>query len=498
LRNICRILGLPTVLASTNAIVNSLLHEKPFSVLNGDSIWVHVIRTLPQANLKGIIHVLDWDRFSNEKCELNLKSILQALKIEYQPCDFSLLQNLLLIMRQQSKTCLQGVAVYVHSAFKDELLKQSGKKLDVVAIWKHIVTFLHDKLEQRKPAAFRRDGPFHSLAMISNFRVISDKNSRELDNSNRPVPTAEIVFEIIDKHYYYFGNVDDPIVIPLNNCDGDLEYKDRPYNCSNFNLFKDDMFLCMAIWYHICYNLRNSVASIICRYLVTLSSATKKQNGFRYYSNYQECMVYWALCNSTHKTIHSLMPCPQFVISFIENVQMDPETLRMISPEKGIYEFSLPKLENFLTRIEIPYLLPVELLSSEISSKLDGLCSFGQCTRLTNKSSLIFSFELFFDGAIQNGFVEYQYQDKILSDSIAKESINRAKEQSFPLSMLLASGLNAELKSKNYYVNQQIGKISVYSVFYSSGQMEIVPLAECNDPESVFIIIETNFCIPNM
>jgi hypothetical protein len=507
LRNLCRILGLPTVLASTNSKVNNLLNVGSASALKHNSIWVNAIRTLPQANMKAIINILDWDKYSNEKCELDLKMILEALKINYQPCDFSRLQNLLLIMGQQSKTCLQGVAVYVHSAFKDGLLKQSGKQLDVVAIWEQIVHFLHDKLEQRKPAAFRNDGPFHSLAMISNFRVISDKNSRELDNSNRPVPTAEIVFETINKHYYYFGNVDDPIVIPLNNCNGVLEYKKRPYNCSNFNLFKDDMFLCMAIWYHICYTLRNSVASIMGRYINTLSTAFKNCNALRNDSGSQECMVYWALCNSSHKAIHSLIPCPQFLNNFIENVQMDQETLRMIHLKLN----SLPKLEAFLARIKIPYLVPAEIISSEIISKLDGLCKFGNCTRLSNKSGLDIGFELFLDDIVRKGFVECKYHDKSLSDLEAKKYINKAKANLSPFSMLLTYSLNDELKTINYFNPQkrqpgrqkkakanQIEGISVYSIYHTSEQMKIVPLIEYDDPEGVFIIIQTNFCVPKI
>jgi hypothetical protein len=513
LRNLCRMLGLPTVLASTSARVNNLLNVGSASALKENYIWVNAIRTLPQANMKAIIHILDWDKYSNEKCELDLKMILEALKINYQPCYFSRLQNLLLIMGQQSKTCLQGVAVYVHSAFKDGLLKQSGNQLDVVAIWEQIVHFLHDKLEKRKPAAFRNDGPFHSLAMISNFRVISDNNLRKLDNSNRPVPTAEIVLGTINSHYYYFGNVDDPIVIPFINNAGRLKCDSHPYNnCSNFNLFKDDMFLCMAIWYNICSESVVSVASIMDRYINTLSKAFKNWNALRNDSGSQECMVYWALCNSSHKAIHSLIPCPLFLNTFIENVQVDQESLRIIRENNESETIdSLPKLEAFLARIKIPYLVPAEIISSEIISKLDGLCKFGNCTRLSNKSGLDIGFELFLDDIVRKGFVECKYHDKSLSDLEAKKYINKAKANLSPFSMLLTYSLNDELKTINYFNSQkrqpgrqkkakanQIEGISVYSIYHTSEQLKIVPLIEYDNPEGVFIIIQTNFCIPKV
>lgn len=556
-------------MASTNAKVNNLLNLVSSSALDKNAVWVHAIRSLPRANLDAILNLLEWDKYNLNIADFNLSPLLKDLRITHDDNDeLFRLKNLFCLMKEQSSTCLQGVSLKVFKGFKEKLFMQRQKKLDVTEIWEHLIHNLNLELEDRKPDAFKNHGPYHSLAMLSNNQVISDNTVSELDKSERPVPTPDIVLETINMHYYFFGDVNDPIVIPFKNANGSLKFQGHPFtNCSYFNLFKDDLFLCMALWSKIISNSKLTVASIACRYMITLPGADRNKAALRNNSSSQECMVYWAICDSTHNEVSSLRSCPDFLIKLVENVQIDNETFKMVpkvnADNRTFQPFYLtldivPKLKMFLNRIEIPFLIPSEIITPGIIKKLEGLCEFGSCNRLSNSEGLDIEFELKFDNSKQkrHGYIECKYQDKPLSDIEAKDYINKAKNRGSPFSLLVTFSLCEDLKTKNYFVKERtqpvrtkqiitnakkvksdfetgrteqndetaifneieifdetkqnenavktagqikkIDKMSIYSIFYKESQMEIVPLIEHENPERVFIIIETNFCLPKI
>ena len=83
----------------------------------------------------------------------------------------------------------------------------------VKEIWVHILESLRKDLLYYKPYTFWDNGPYHSLSMISNHQVITEK---EMDKLCSVAPTAEIVLKTINEHFYFFGKTDDPTIIPLN------------------------------------------------------------------------------------------------------------------------------------------------------------------------------------------------------------------------------------------------------------------------------------------
>ena len=114
------------------------------SALNTDITWVHAIRTLPPANVKAILNVLNWSRYVGENGEFNANMLLDELNIQYQSSDqeFMQLENLLWLMKKQSETCLQGVSLIVFKALKAGLEAQQAEQF-----------YLREKLQNRKPKA---------------------------------------------------------------------------------------------------------------------------------------------------------------------------------------------------------------------------------------------------------------------------------------------------------------------------------------------------------
>ena len=536
LRNLCRIIGLRCILASSSAKVNNLLNVKKFgsSAWKANAIWVHAIRELPKANVKAIINSLGWGRFFNDLNEFDTAGLLNLYGFELDVSNRAQFDNLIKLMIQQSKSCLQGVSLIVFTALKEkmDLLKEanrastaSGLNISVQDIWKHILAVLWEHLLDRKPAAFQSFGPYHTLAMISDYRIISDNKGKKLDLSNRPIPSAEIVNQTIDSHFYYFGTKELPVMIPFGYNGRNLRYNRKKFtNCANFNLFKDDLFLCMALWKQVSDD-DTTIASIVDQYMSTYNTRNQNPSALKNNSCAQECMAYWSLCNSTHTDIGSTIPGIEFLRRFINNIQTDYET-PLVLPDK---------LQTFLFNIKIPYLLPKVISTSDIEAQLSDLCKFGNCERLANGVGYDIIFELLHhnNSKPRNGLVECKYIDDDLSALDAKEYIIKAKKRNYPFNMLVTYSMGHELKTLNYFESNRkqpsrepqpkklksdegegeansaedpeletepIVKMAIYSVFYEGSQMKFVPLLEYDDddPDGVFIIVQTNFKIPKI
>lgn len=85
-----------------------------------------------------------------------------------------------------------------------------------------------------------------------------------------------------------------------------------------------------------------------------------------------------------HNEVSLLRPCPEFLLKFTENIQIDDATYKMVSRNQwntrtstAMRSFSLtldsvPALETFLARIEIPYLVPEGILTQDIINQLES------------------------------------------------------------------------------------------------------------------------------
>ena len=572
LRNLCRLIGLPTVLASTNAKIMNLLNTHTDSALDENTIWVNAIRTLPPANVKAILHLLNWNEYVDSSGNLKLKQLIDGLNIRYQynGQEFGQLLNLVWLMKKQSETCLQGVSLIFFTAFKKELEAQRGQQLNVKAIWKNCLIYLRCKLQNRKPKAFKKMGLFHTLAMISEYQMII-KNTKAVPD----IPKSKIIHETINSHFYFFGRTTDDIVIPFGYNGDYLILNREPYSdCSHYKLFFDNVFFCLAMWLGIgvkttkelesdVNNQIMSVASIYTRYIHKVRNVSANTYAGKNEFSSQECVVQWSLCDSTSKGFSDLNPGFRFLKRFIENIQIDRAILSDIknlinNPNNNAVAFrdginfnSSKNLKDFLSQIKIPQLLPADIVSGEIANRLKGFCTIGKCNRLPDQEGIDIQFDLFFNDFPRKGFVECKYIDVNVGKSIVIDYVIKAKSKNSPLSMIVTYSMQECLKSADLWKNQSeseisavaddvtesvlkrkkrkivsiseekqkqneiekrekkklerkmkkeklkiIEGISIYSVYYVGNGMVAVPLVEFENPESVFVIVQTNFMAP--
>ena len=489
LRNLCRVLALPAILASTNANVNTLFKANVNSGARaGDGeIWVHAIRKLPSASLKAVICLSGWEEYADDDNNIDIVRLLQDLDITFTDSSKDSLLKLISFMKEQSKTCLQGVPLIAYRALKEKLIEQRETNLNVKEIWVHILASVRKKIILKKPHAFGKYGPYHSLAIMSNHQVITEN---EVDQLCDVAPTAEIVLETINNHFYFFGKPSDPEIIPFE-CGNEpsrttastgierpikLRLNDRFYlSCSHFKLFRENVLFCLSLWKDInsAYNarqFRRSIASIVCGYIYNILKKRQGQtfsHAMKNDSTTQECVVHWALCYSTMENVSELNQGAQFLQRFINHIQLDNSTIGIvkdfsIDPSQKINLFdslfafgkSCPKLVEFLSDIKIPYLLPPNNVTADIKDKLGGLCEFGTCSRLENGRGIDIEFDLLFKGELKKGYVECKYIDVDLSKSIVLKYIVRSKDS--PFSMLVTFYMDESMKSAENWASDVV------------------------------------------
>lgn len=461
LRNLSKIMGLAGILASTNAKVNNSLNvSDSASAPSKNTIWVHAIRILPKANIRGIVHFLGWDEFiNNRNLTFKVKELLESFIISYVSEDFRKFENLIKLMKQQCETCLQGVGIIVFQSLKDELDIQRGNHLNIKAIWKHILIDLRSNLISRKFLAFEGIGRYHTLAMMTNHQMMREGAPSIV---GLPRLTSEIILETIHHHYYFFGRTSDPVVLPLKYRERKLIFNDDNYKmCSYFKLFFENIFFCLAMW------IRDngvSVASIVADYTSELRGVNTNIRALKNNFSAQECAVHWALCNSTllNSCSSELNPGFPLLQHLIFNIQIDNDILDTITSFSnisinpstdvkvltGVIDFrSSSELVSFLDKIKIPQLLPDELVTREIRDNLNGFCQFGACNRLPDREGIDIEFDLFFNGAAKKGFIECKYNDTNLGKSKVLEYVVKTSKRNSPFSMLVTSSMQHCLKS---------------------------------------------------
>ena len=525
LKDLCRILALPCVIASRNCganLVGIYNGNEPQSDSGKDEIYVYAIRKLPNADMNAIFKILDLDKYSGNGNQFNTSQLLLDIGLNYDEDNLNQLDNLISLAIDQSKTCLQGIPLIIFRALKEKLMEQvvNNLELNTRAVWEFVMASLRAKLEIETKDFFDF-GSFHSLTMMSKCNVFGTNSGKGIEQPYYPVMVSDFVPSTIDSHYYYFGTEEDPDMMPFGFDGKCLYYKND--NCSNrshFTFFKDDLFLCMALWSQISSNDDDytKVASSVFRYKHKIKFWVA--TAIRWVDDYveenrirrcddpdnnelaQKCMIIWSLCNSTHSTSSGR----DFLLNFVRNIQIDEETLSSIygyryeeldslftHSELDIKKRS--KLQTFLADINVPYLLPKGLVNTAIETKLNGLCHFGSMISLKNNQ---IEFDLFYKNTPGKGNINFSFMDRCLSVSDVLKHIKLSKR--YPISFLIFRSLDGDcLKTRNYLKKElpkEVDQISIYSVFREEKQLRIVALAEFDKPKSVLIIIQTNFHFP--
>ena len=476
LRNLCRLIGLECVMASTSAKINNLLNvKKPgSSAPKANAVWVHAIRKLPKASIKAIFKLLGWDAYATDPENFQTSQLLSDLAINTGASDTnsSLLHNLITLMIHDSRTCLQGVSLIAFSALKDKLLELKSNKqlLDTKAVFEYILDKLSEMLKSRKAAAFSDSdsGPYNSLAMMmSNYQIYEEND--EIEGLCNLKTNSEIIFRTINEHFYFFGKPDDLNIIPFGYMNKRLTIGVNPYKiCSHFKLFLENTLFCMALWKGVNMELGDkepSVASIVSDSIHELNNFSGNAVALKNDSATQESMVHWALCYSTMRNVSELNPGAQFLERFINLIQLKQITVNTnnsstskLKPKKKVVGLrnrfklkSCPELETFLANIKIPYLLPPNNVTKDIEQNLLGLCRFGTCSRQADQRGIDIEFDLLYHDDPMQGFVECKYVDGNLSKKTVLDYIIRTREKNSPFSMIVTFSLQKRLKDANLW-----------------------------------------------
>jgi hypothetical protein len=420
--------------------------------------------------------------------------------------------------------------------------------LNSSALWNSICKEIHNTFKGRKGRAFfGNDGKYFSLRMFStNKKFSEDQIKSRISNNNANIQTTEtegeneteaaiMVKKSIDYHFYHFGDEDSPSVIQFGHDEVGLTLKKMPYKIrSHFTPFYKDSFTSFALWNNDPnYNDTNlcTVASITQNYVNCLEvlpvNASAESNDFRA----QEIMTYWSIANASHLSLNGTTGGAQFFLNFFKNIQiLDSHSLDELK------ELRLPrKLQYFLNTLTIPYLLPEEP-SNDFKSSLAGLCDFDVVYRCPNSSGMDVGFYLRRHGQYCPAFVECKYRDKPQGLSEIKPYVGTAKRKNSVLTFFVAKKIHDNLKvdgeiAKSAHVRpttlrsstllnlkaddsvagpaskkaKKDFKLNIYSLFFTchderafiykrnGKKLAIKIIEEHDNPDGVFIVLETNF-----
>jgi hypothetical protein len=484
---------------------------------------------------------------------LKVFDLLTDLKINFDEVNKDELLKIWEFLVSQSKTCLQGSSFYSFNFFVKKIIElYEGKTLNSSALWNSICKEIHNTFKGRKGRAFfGNDGKYFSLRMFStNKKFSEDQIKSRISNNNANIQTTEtegeneteaaiMVKKSIDYHFYHFGDEDSPSVIQFGHDEVGLTLKKMPYKIrSHFTPFYKDSFTSFALWNNDPIdNATNlcTVALITQNYVNCLEglpvNASAVSNDFRA----QEVMTYWSIANASHQSLNGTTGGVEFFRNFFKNIQIiDSHSLDKLK------ELRLPeKLESFLNTLTIPYLLPEEPLN-DFKSSLAGLCDFDVVYRCPNSSGLDVGFYLRRHGQCCPAFVECKYRDKPQGLSEIKPYIDTAKSKNSVLTFFVANEIHYNLKADydfaeyaqssstdlstsdlqistlNLEADDSVArpvakkakkdfKLNIYSLFFTrhdgraiiykrnGKKLAIKIIEEHDNPDGVFIVVETNF-----
>ena len=121
LRNLSRIMVIPSILSSTNSIINNMIDLSSGSSTNPDSIWVHVLRKLMKAN---IIAITKNNDILYEGNTINIAEMLQTLNITSNEATVRILWKITDFLLDQAKSSLQGTSAFAFKFFSEALYRQ--------------------------------------------------------------------------------------------------------------------------------------------------------------------------------------------------------------------------------------------------------------------------------------------------------------------------------------------------------------------------------------
>ena len=560
LRNLARVIGIPCVLAATNSNVANLVGISENFASRQEPIqpWVKLITKLPLADP---FFLADFCLFEcNDEVRplssfivdgnVDVTNLFLFLRIiNHVPVKICSLFKLIL---NQGKTCLPGILFFIFQnldkIFKDSASQMNSSDLSFdQLVWNNICKTIYFEIRGRKN--------IDSIKAIFAGCYIMSNHISSFDNDF----TTEYRIEFIDKHFYHLGTPNTPAMqsmVVFNNAlyfeNEDVVLTDgENWRChSYFSKFHEDIFLHIASWgqisrqqlpfgntqaknYGICYDKKITLA----QNLQQMNIPEVFRNKFALKNNFkgQETLICWAVGNASHFDISGKTKGLDFLREFSGHIQSF-KTLSKISNSCFPREFLCmsdisAKLMTFLNCFTVPYCVQTPLTEMNISdpnfnSFLSNFMEIGYFFRCADKEIFDLSFKINFNGELCDASAESKYDDDPTDmQTIMNYSLKSIKKKT-KLTLFISSNLSKELKvpySSTLLKNQCqcLGitynrnvdtanclasnfKLNYYSICISPdgldvNQLRINNLFEHNDdPDGIFLIIETNVLLPKV
>lgn len=553
LRNISRVTGLPCVLAATNSSIGNMIGTSTRSSSRQELFrpWVKIISKLPSSEplflakfcsfeFGGVVRTLE--SFIINDGTVNVASLFRFLNISHSSVKTKELFKLLF---EQGKTCLPGILYLIfanlNSIFKNSNLQAANSTNETVfdcQVWINICKNIYKEARNRKNLD-------HPHSMFASCYIMSCGISC-LDSLFNP----EFRTDFIDKHFYRLGTANTPAIEPLTISNNmlyvDLGTNDvltttteiNKWRCNSyFPKFHEDVFVHIVAWGNIIDlsdqgqnqldlgifdTKKKSLAQLLEESNITtiFSNASALKNNFLA----QETLICWAVGNASHYDISGNTAGLEFVRQFSGHIQSIPVNFSYF-PRELLCSTDISLLfSRFLNRITVPYGVESPLDESFVKS-LSNYMDIGQFYRCKDKEGFDLRFPIRFDGITCEALAECKYHEGETDLFEVMKYSSRSINNNTRLTLLITSNLN--VKMKNYYrgmLSDQCSNLGIpyhrsndrnpatppkfklnhYSICFVSDEpiginkLRINTLFEHENPDGIFIILETNFSIPKV
>lgn len=450
LRDLCRVLRVSCILASTNARVSNMIQNSSKTSSSVRDPWCEIIANLPSASFEGITNVTKISDHSLEKERLLSEFILPdgSVKVE-ELCEWmtnkrdaltdeqmKTVNEIVKLVKTQSTTCLQGVAcIAIEKLFKVVLPEIfNGESF---GIFDELIKEICKAMIERKPLkGIMKEFIFFSLNTFMLFPI--------LVNAEKGEYLEGFAARSIDKHYYYFGATDEisSKFIPIKKKDGSLYVGDADESLklwSHFSQFEKDIFSHLALWRAIREKREGiyTVADIIKSHFDSNPSTFWNIHDLKNSSNPQECLANLAIANASHLNLASPINAYSALKEFAVQVQICP------SGQEILVNKAPDNLIKLLESFHLPYFVPQDCFVPE---NLNELMSVGVTRRCSSDIGFDIEFQLFRkDSSETFGLIECKNKEEAASRSSILEYVFKATNKKCPLTIQLCRKVGPSL-----------------------------------------------------
>jgi hypothetical protein len=544
LRTLCVCVGLPCILASTNAKVSNMLISYKDLSRSDKSRWCTVITSLPHTYIETVLDliIVSGDGientasllsfFNRNDMEFRCRDLLNFMGLEgLSESQKSIIDNIVKLIVSQAKSALQGISFVVLDELI-QILKVIANGNQSLNIWAILIDNITNTLMSRKRGLRSRASLFFSLSSFSlnpNMVLINNNSSYR----EGPASTA------VNQNLYYFGSRRTSRVLKLSRtsdtlleADSEIEYRFKSY-MSNFS---EDVFTHTVLW-NLLHRLNATDSVRLMKSKVTVAKLVESIYREVYFpvnfraiyrdSNYQEHLALLALSHSSHQNVNGVTDGLNFFKEFAVHVQiLGKDLTRMDGLLRDFVTGCPPTLAAFLESLNVPYLVPQSTTETFPTFLVGSVMRSGTCQRAANS----LGFDLYFSVNDSFGYVECKNLNCTVSRNFVKGYILRAIAIRSPLTLFLVNRAGTSLRSRQGFnkfqqrssqesktkQDETAGPLTfeemlqefprtgtnfgmnVYSLTYSSRRqqgrlnMKFNVLHESENAEGVFVIIESN------